>query len=70
MFTRAISTLVVGAAVALAEPLLIPETIITAGRIEEGQAEVPYTSQRVNSGDFIEGGLTVVEEEGVGEKGG
>ena len=40
----------------------IAETVVTAGRIEEGAGEVPYTAQTLSEGDFLEGGHRTLPE--------
>ncbi|MFP6896615.1 MAG: TonB-dependent receptor [Roseibacillus sp.] len=59
---RVIAILGIWASVGAAETLVIPETVVTAGRIEEESAEVSYTTVSLSSGDFLEGGARTLPE--------
>jgi len=59
---RVIAILGIWASVGAAETLVIAETVVTAGRIEEESAEVSYTTVSLSSGDFLEGGARTFPE--------
>ena len=59
---RVIAILGIWASVGAAETLVIPETVVTAGRIEEESGEVSYTAVSLSSGDFLEGGARTLPE--------
>jgi hemoglobin/transferrin/lactoferrin receptor protein len=59
---RVITILGIWASAVTAETLVIPETVVTAGRIEEESGEVSYTAVSLSSGDFLEGGARTLPE--------